>query len=882
MIPDNISLFTWLDVEEVLVRLSQTEDWPNWLQYSRTYWDQLSLSIHPGKTKDAKKWLAGEFAPRFNEEKMEIELERDIDNEPRVLPVYLEETEEELGRLRVKPSFARPVAIRRTVQEDQPEYEIKPHVVAFHSFKGGVGRTVQALALAMALVENRKFKVLLIDGDLEAPGISWHFMERMRPPISYVDFLSLIHGDPDANATKSIKLAANRLRDALVNGIYIMPAFRNMDKFISLDIKPEHLVQGSKDKYILTRFLSRLGEELGVDFVIIDLRAGLSEISASLLLDPRVYRVLVTTLSAQSIKGTKLLLQLLARDAPSRRSDQPLPSVILSQVPGDYPTDALDVHKKEIQSDLENMWVPSDDSSNDEPTPICSVTAFDKDLAVLPESWDKAVGLIKKSRFSDDLAEILDWLPNVTQSVSGLEEKRRFLSEYANRIIYAEAGNIADYLRIRPLNRLVSEFSTRVPIAVVIGAKGSGKTLTFLQLARSKEWSRFGSDGSRNIQVNAVVVPVLKPAILEPEAMVLVNEAKNNSAKNLQLSTPFSWEDVYDDIRDRIQEDVHESKWRDYWLDYIAWSSGFEVKKPGAGRRFPDYLREKKLNVVAIIDGLENYFLKLSSDEKEQRAVRSLLQDVPNWLEQQVSRPLGILVFIRKDMVLNALPQNSSQFIAVYRNYELNWSSVEALRLFAWISMKAKALDSEKINLLQDMEKEQLAQMLIPLWGRKMGGENSREAITANWVIYALSDYNGQLQARDVVRFLSLASGKSIGSSLDDRVLVPQGMRKSLLPCSQQKVKDTGDENRDLALVFDKIKEISDDKKLIPFSRKDLEIESNDFEVLENNGVIRREGEEYYICEIFRWGLGFGLRNRARPGVIYDAEQAKKQRKKIP
>jgi hypothetical protein len=260
MIPDNISLFTWLDVEEVLVRLSQTEDWPKWLHYARTYWDQLSLSIHPGKTDDARKWLASEFAPRFNEDKMEIELERDIDNEPRVLPVYLEETDEELGKLRVKPSFSRPVAIRRTVLEDQPEDEIKPHVIAFHSFKGGVGRTVQALALAMALVEKRKFKVLLIDGDLEAPGISWHFIERMSPPISYVDLLSLIHGDPDPEAPKSIKLVANRLRDALVDGIYIMPAFRSMDKFISIDIKPEHIVQGSKEKYILTRFLSRLGE----------------------------------------------------------------------------------------------------------------------------------------------------------------------------------------------------------------------------------------------------------------------------------------------------------------------------------------------------------------------------------------------------------------------------------------------------------------------------------------------------------------------------------------------------------------------------------------------------------------------------------------------
>jgi hypothetical protein len=187
--------------------------------------------------------------------------------------------------------------------------------------------------------------------------------------------------------------------------------------------------------------------------------------------------------------------------------------------------------------------------------------------------------------------------------------------------------------------------------------------------------------------------------------------------------------------------------------------------------------------------------------------------------------------------------------------------------------MKVNALESEKINMLQDLGKEQLAQILIPLWGRKLGRENSREAISANWVIYALSDYNGQLQARDVVRFLSLASNKSKGSSLDDRVLVPQAMKKSLLPCSQEKVKDAGSESKDLARIFDKIREIPDDKKLIPFSRKDLEIESNDLELLENSGVIRRDGEEYHICEIFRWGLGFGLRKRGRPGVIDDAKR---------
>ena len=103
--------------------------------------------------------------------------------------------------------------------------------------------------------------------------------------------------------------------------------------------------------------------------------------------------------------------------------------------------------------------------------------------------------------------------------------------------------------------------------------------------------------------------------------------------------------------------------------------------------------------------------------------MRSLLQDVPNWLEQQVLRPLGILIFIRKDMVLNALPQNSAQFIAVYKNYELNWSSEEALRLFAWTAMKAKALDDKNRDKLPDLSGEELVQELIPLWGRKLGNE---------------------------------------------------------------------------------------------------------------------------------------------------------------
>jgi len=879
MIPQDVILYSWLDVEDVLFRSSQDGDLPQWLIDIRTYWDSLSLSVSPGKKDEALRWLAVKFEPRFDEANQRINLESDEDL--RFLPVFVEETDEEPIRSRFMPSFSRPSVIRRQTEYDllSPLPLDYPHVVAFHSFKGGVGRTVHALGLALALAEKRGIKVLLIDGDLEAPGLTWLFSKRMpKTPISYTDFLTLVHGDPDPDASMTITLVANRLRDVLVDGIYILPAFRSINKFISLDIKPEHLIQGSKDPYILTKLLSKLGKELGVDLVIVDLRAGLSEISASLLLDPRVYRVLVTTLSGQSIQGTKLMLELLGRMAPSKGLNDPLPSLIITQVPDEEPEGTLDICLRDLTDAFSSLSIQSSGDSREEPALIYSDTPFDRRLIVLPDSWDDAIRRIREAKLDEGLMEILDWLPNPQKQVLQLDDKRHDLAEYSDKVIYAETGYITDFLRIRPLTKLVSDFSNKVPIAVVIGAKGSGKTLTFLQLAREKEWSKFAGDSNRS-SIKAAILPIIKPMNLREAATSIVEGAKNYSAQYVGLTAPCTWQEISYDIHERLLEDSHEGRWRDYWLNYIAWSSGFEVGQKDAGRRFTDYLREKKLHVVAIIDGLEIQFPELASNKRQQVAVRSLLQDVPNWLEQQVLRPLGILIFIRKDMVLNALPQNSAQFIAVYKNYELNWSSEEALRLFAWTAMKAKALDDKNRDKLPDLSGEELVQELIPLWGRKLGNENSKEAFSAKWVIYALSDFNGQIQARDIIRFLHFASENSKGDShWDDRILVPPAIRGSLSPCSQEKIRETSEENLELKRLFEKINAVSIDKKRVPFDQLDLDIEPIDLEILERNGVIGRDGEKYYIPEIFREGLGFILGKGARPKVVAMAIRAQRQR----
>ncbi|PYO54126.1 MAG: hypothetical protein DMD83_22920, partial [Candidatus Rokuibacteriota bacterium] len=53
------------------------------------------------------------------------------------------------------------------------------YAVTFYSFKGGVGRTHAAVNIALAMATSR-LRVLLVDFDLEAPGLS--SLSVLAPP----------------------------------------------------------------------------------------------------------------------------------------------------------------------------------------------------------------------------------------------------------------------------------------------------------------------------------------------------------------------------------------------------------------------------------------------------------------------------------------------------------------------------------------------------------------------------------------------------------------------------------------------------------------------------------------------------------------------------
>ncbi len=879
MLSSDIRLFTWIDVEAVIQHKFETGECPDWIVWVRAYWDSLSIGIRPGREKEAIDWLTDIFDPRFDKENQAIILESTRETK-RLLHVELEATDEKPPVLRFKPSLQRPPLLCGSTPKASPPEMASglPPVVAFHSFKGGVGRTVSALALARAIVEQTEdARVLFIDADLEAPGVTWLAQKRFpHPPVSFADFLALLHGDPNPDGIDSIEIVAERIREMVIDRVYILPAFRTASQFATLEIRPEHLIQGAQDPFVLSG-AAALGAKLGADAVIVDLRAGLSELSTGFLLDPRVFRVIVTTLSSQSIEGTCREMELIGNLAPSLRDNEPSPALIFTQVPDDLAKNGIVAKYEERVLEAARPFMESEDADDYMEMPRITVS-FSNHLQVLPNDWAEVMKRIAQAGMIDEFKSILGWLPSIRGVSREMEigaetisRRRGLLAEFSKKLIYAETGTLKEFLSIPPLRHLASDYLNKIPVSVVAGAKGAGKTFTFLQVVFRPDWAKFVRDvGVEGNPAPALICPVMKSKAIAEETSSRVLATRNNVAEKLNCGPAPELSDVFDFIKDRLNEDLHEGKWREIWIDIFAWSAGFEKFETGAGRRFPKYLKEQNSRILPIIDGLEDLFQDLSSNRRQQMAIRALIQEVPEWLEQQPDRNIGLLVFIRQDMVLSAVKQNSSQLMARYEPYALKWNAEEALRLAAWIGAQSNAMPDLKTSCdLQKLDKDDLTSILVGLWGRKLGSENSREARSAEWVVAALSDFKGQIQARDMVRFLHYSARDSENDSYwSDRILVPTAMRSALQMCSKEKIGEISVENSDLKTIFSKLRELSPDHRQIPFVREDVDLSVDQIQSLENNGVVYGEKEEYFMPEIYRAGLGFKPKAGARPSVL--------------
>src|SRR3954462_4308077 len=93
--------------------------------------------------------------------------------------------------------------------------------VTFYSFKGGVGRSMALINVA-GILAGRGFRVLVIDMDLEAPGLSF-----------------LVPGESDSEQAASHLGFIDLLSDAIEHG----------EKSQLLDSDPQKIIEGYSRRY---------------------------------------------------------------------------------------------------------------------------------------------------------------------------------------------------------------------------------------------------------------------------------------------------------------------------------------------------------------------------------------------------------------------------------------------------------------------------------------------------------------------------------------------------------------------------------------------------------------------------------------------------------
>lgn len=893
-------LLTWLDVERSLKQ--RTALWTQ-LPAGVLSVDCFASGMEVRHFADADKvdnWLSHVFGHayrrehrsiclRIGETSYPVELKRDAETPARSVgpnyPLWRDVTYLPTDEVDATDSGAQPLI--RHVANAPMAWATSPDLVSFHSFKGGVGRTTTLMTYVAACMQepgSGPKKILVVDADLEAPGVSFWLDEINRPTVSFVQLLEALHYPP-AGLDATLDFFAQELRKTSlsVGGVqrelFVLPAALDLTEIQDMPVAPEHLARNPANPWQLSDHLHALGQRLGVDAVFVDLRAGLSELASPILFDPRVDHFFVSTVAPQSVQGmAEVLRRLYAfnRQLPAMQQEDARPTVVLSLLTKEL-RDA--VHYEQALKALGEAY-PTDDALNpgvqwleaEFLSTLMSIGSMREALDALPQSsrlfasaseWAKAL-------YATPVPALPVTPTDASAATSSRQEQAKRLHEVCKAAEFADNSATSAILATEPLLNLGKHFANELPNLLMIGAKGAGKTFTFRQLVGAGAWQRFlsklGFDSAST--TDAAIFPVLWSDNIEdkPNGDIKLTQGRTLDVTQGDKRSLLSASAVRRLIEEALKSPP--DHWEDFWDSLIARQFGVSE---GGLRAVNESFATHSTRVVFVFDGIEDAF-KDANDGHAAEAIHALLR-LPNRVSELDNRRMGAIVFVRADYVQATIRQNLGQWLQRFQPFRLQWNPESFLRLAFMLSCQA-GIHSNEPKSAESLRIEELKVELERLWGKKLGGEKSKEAHSARWVYTALCDLKGNVQARDLVRFLKFAAeleSTRTGQTWPDRLLAPESMRKAIPDCSVEKVNEAKSEIAPLKRWTELMEQQGVHNLRVPFSLEQAQLNSSLLGALQEIGVIYEDvdgnlGEErLFLPEIYRYGLGFDTSAAGRP-----------------
>jgi cellulose biosynthesis protein BcsQ len=667
-------------------------------------------------------------------------------------------------------------------QFSQPQPRI-PRTVTFYSFKGGVGRTT-ALTHVAWILAMRGRKVVAVDLDLEAPGLSTAFSLNPLPEFGIVDYFyerSYLPKGLKPNILITKIFGEVTIPDA-TGRLFIVPAGSLSLDYISKvdDLRATTILDQGETLWSI--FSREIQEQLKPDIILVDSRTGINEWGALSLLQAADEAIIFLFPNEQNRQGIDLLLKSL--NSFGKLSI----NFVFSPVPDLSDTGMAKVTKlwrllrevieREIDQDEQSEnGDDSDESQSEIAEPL--VIPYLQPIALADHY--PVTGLLD---YYNRIANLIDEETNQIRSqeiLTGTDAEQRWKiieSLQFQPLNAADPSQNLDLLFQKTANfdKFLDETT-----CLIRGRKGTGKTALYLLLLRhesnAKQLARgrldsvtflSGHGGFTNSRPSRDEFRYINQKLEENQgsweelwrAYLIVRLFQENS---LKLPDKGVQKPKFETLRE-ILKALSREKWQSEHtqaLIQLSNDSNLRLVLPDALDILNEQQRDKNQTLWLLYDDLDEDFPEKNG--VRQQALTGLFQLIQACDARRLTS-IRFKIFLREDIWNRLNFDNKSHFNG--RDLFLTWTRVDFLRLALRQAMQSRDFKSfvdrsAPVENIDNANEETLNCALNLLWGIRRRTGN-RAKYVHRWVYERLSDLNGTACPRSLSALLQGAKEQEL------------------------------------------------------------------------------------------------------------------------
>ncbi|AFW96486.1 MULTISPECIES: P-loop ATPase, Sll1717 family [Nostocales] len=716
-------------------------------------------------------------------------------------------------------------------QPTTPQRELSlPRTVTFYSFKGGVGRTT-ALTHVAWILAMRGRKVVAVDLDLEAPGLSTAFNLQPQPKYGIVDYFYERSYLPEGiKASISITEIFGEVKIQNAKGrLFVVPAGCLSLDYISKvdDLHANTVIDGNQNLWSV--FKREIDEQLKPDVILVDSRTGINQWGALSLIQAADEAIIFLFPNEQNKQGIELLL----------RSLNTLKNLSINFVFSPVPdVSKLDKVNEIYKSFVDQIKIATEEESeiddNDQleiPEPLVIpylqpiALADNYPVRALLDYYNKIVNLIDEETDEIDRTNILTNSETRWKIIKSLQFPE---------VNAADTDQKQDFTLLFQRTNDFEKFLDHAT-CLIRGRKGTGKTALYWlflkyksdaqKLARGRlDNTVFLSAHGRyqesrptrgqfqfiheNLQQQGGTWEAFWRAylLLRCHQENLCNFPKNRKGEK------FS---ELKNIINNLPKGKWQFEYNQVLLELSTNSILSEIVNDTINIIIHEEAKNKSQKIWFLYDDLDEDFPE--AGEVRQSALSGLFQLVQSCDANRLTE-IRFKIFLREDIWNRLIFDNKSHFTG--RDIILQWTRVDFLRLALRQSIQSPDF-KDLVNRFSPIAEDAIDQTtedaidkaLELLWGsRRRRGDKAK--YLSRWVYERLTDSSGTTFPRSLSILLTGAKeqelsyqGKSSIQTPTDRLLRSKSLEMGLKKASEKRCDEIKEEYRHLTKFFDSLKQ---------------------------------------------------------------------------